>query len=587
MVFYDFEVFPFDWLVVLVDTDERSETVIVNDPERLKKYFTERSHGIWVGYNNRHYDQYIMKAILCDLDPKVVSDKIIKEGKPGWQISDLFKQIQMINYDVMLNNDGGLKSLEGMMGENIKETSVPFNINRKLTDDEIQETIEYCRHDVHKTIDVFMQRKEEFEAVRELIKIFKLPITSFSKTKAQLVAEICGGMGKRFKDNEFDFPIVPCLKLKKYRYVLDWYKNPENHDYDKQLDTIVAGVPHTFAWGGIHGAKPKNMVEGVLLNMDVTAYYPSIQLQYKFGYRNMGKPENFELIHKENLRFKALGDKKARLPFKIADNSISGQLKDKNSKLYDPMMNNAVCVNGQLMLLMLIEMIEDHAQLIQSNTDGLLIKLNRIEDFDLIDDIVYEWEQATGMNMEFELFTKVFQKDVNNYILVNAEGKCKTKGAYVKALSNLDYDLPILNEAVKNYFLKGIHPADTINSCNKLKDFQKIVKVSSKYSHALINPKITEKKIRVDGKTKPVKVFEGGTIPNEKCFRVFASTRPEDGGIFKVKGDGSNPEKFANTPERCFIMNENVNDVPIPDYLDRQWYIDTAIKRLEDFGVTL
>jgi DNA polymerase len=372
-------------------------------------------------------------------------------------------------------------------------------------------------------------------------------------------------MGKKFDDNEFDFPIVPCVQehLKKYRYVLDWYKNPENHDYSKSLETIVAGVPHTFAWGGIHGAKKQNIELGVLLTMDVIADYPSIQIQYKFGYRNMSKPENFELIHRENLRYKAEGNKKARLPFKIADNSMSGQLKDKNSKLYDPMMNNAVCVNGQLMLLLLIEMIEPHAQLVQSNTDGLLVKLKTIDDFDLMDDIVYEWECLTGMKMEFELFNKVFQKDVNNYILVGDDGKIKSKGGYVKKLSDLDYDLPIVNKALINYMVHGISVEDTILPCDDLKEFQMVTKISNKYKH----------------------IVHGNKILKEKCIRVFASKAPSDAGVFKISIRTGKPEKISNSPEHCFIFNDAVNGLKVPEKLDKLWYIKFAKKRLADFGV--
>ena len=46
---------------------------------------------------------------------------------------------------------------------------------------------------------------------------------------------------------------------------------------------------------------------------------------------------------------------------------------------------------------------------------------------DILDDVVYEWECATGMKMEFELFSKVFQKDVNNYILIGDDGKSSPK----------------------------------------------------------------------------------------------------------------------------------------------------------------
>lgn len=563
MLFYDFEVFCQDWLVVINDVTNRCEHVIINNPDELEKVYNQHINDIWVGFNSRHYDQYILKGILCGFDPKKINDFIIVAGNPGWKYSSMLNKIPLINYDVMLGTDRGLKSFEGFMGNNIKESSVPFDIDRKLTQEELDETVRYCRHDVEQTIEVFLQRSEEFDASRELIKLFNLPISSFSKTKAQLVCEICGGMGKRFDDNEFEFPIVPCLKLNKYKYVLDWYKNPENHSYDKSLETIIAGVPHTFAWGGIHGAKKQNTESGVLLNMDVTAYYPSIQIQYKYGYRNMSKPENFELIHKENLRYKAEGNKKARSPFKIADNSMSGQLKDKNSKLYDPLMNNAVCVNGQLMLLMLIEMVEPHAQLVQSNTDGILLKLKSIDDYDILDDVVYEWECATGMKMEFELFNKVFQKDVNNYILIDDNGKIKSKGGYVKKLSNLDYDLPIINKALINYMVHGISVEDTILPCNDLKEFQMVTKISNKYKH----------------------IVHGNQILKEKCIRVFASKAPSDAGVFKVSVRTGKPEKISNSPEHCFIYNDEVNGKAAPEKLDKLWYIKFAKKRLADFGV--
>jgi len=192
------------------------------------------------------------------------------------------------------------------------------------------------------------------------------------------------------------------------------------------------------------------------------------------------------------------------------------------------------------------------------------------------------------MQLEFELYKKIFQKDVNNYIIVDFDGNYKSKGAYVKKLDNLDYDLPIVNKAIKEYLLNNVHPEVTINNCNELKEFQKIVRVSNKYMYALYNPKVTEEKVRdKDGKLKTIKVFKGGKIQHEKCFRVFASKLPSDGGIYKVKSHDKNPEKFADTPDNCFIINGDVNGKPIPKHLNRQWYIDLAIKRLEDFGICL
>lgn len=562
--FYDFEVFKHNWLVVIINPIEKIKTVIVDDIEKLKDYFYTHDKEIWIGYNNRRYDQYIMKAILLDMDPKKVNDWIIVQNRDGWQYSSLFNKIQMINFDTMLRTDTGLKSLEAFMGNDIRETSVPFDIDRPLTSKEINQTVFYCTHDVEQTIEVFLARKAEFDAAMGLVKIFHLPFSYLGKTGAQRVAKILGGKNLEF-DDEFDFPIVDTLKLGKYIATKNWYKQPENQNYRKKQKVMIAGIEHTLAWGGLHGAIKKYFGEGIYLMADVTAYYPSLQLRYKFGYRNMANPENFEKIHNENLRFKELGDKKARLPYKIADNAISGQLKDAYSPLYDPRENNAITVNGQLLLVDLIEKLEPYCQLIQSNTDGILIKLESIDDYDLIDDIVWEWEQRTGMRMGFDIYTKVFQKDVNNYLLVNAEGKTKTKGAYTKELSRVDNDLPIINKAMVEYMTKNISVEKTVNDCDELIMFQKVVKLSGKYW----------------------RTWHNGKYMSEKCHRVFASKNNSDTYIGKCKSQGATIEKFANTPEHCFIENGDIKESNCPQRLDKNWYINLTKERLRQYGVAI
>ena len=568
LLFYDFEVFKYDWLVVVMDMTAKKTHVIINSPEELEALYKANIKEIWVGFNSRHYDQYILKAILCGFDPKKVNDYIITKGNPGWKFSSLFRQFPLWNYDVMLNTDVGLKSFEGFMGNDIKETSVPFNIDRKLTPEEIAETVKYCKHDVEQTVQVFLKRTEEFNTMMYFIKHFGLSMDYISKTKAQLAAEILGGNRKGADfDDEFQFPILDCLHLNKYKHIAEWYANPENHDYSKKQDKqIVAGVEHTFAWGGGHGARAKYSADGVFLIIDVTAYYPSLQKKYHFGYRVMDHPENFEFIHDSNIEFKRKGDKKARQPFKIMDNAISGQMKQKSSALYDPMSNNSICINGQLLLLDLVEHIEPYCELIQNNTDGIIVKLKDYEhDFDALDDVVYEWEQRTGMKMDFDTYIgTIYQKDVNNYLLIDRKtGAVKAKGGYVMKLNDLSYDLPIINKALVDYMIHGIPVRRTIMECQDLREFQLVSRISSKYTHILYGD-------------KPIK---------EKCIRVFASNNPADPGVKKVHAVRKTTAKLTNSPEHCFIFNDDVKGVPVPDKLDRQWYIDFANKRLSDFGV--
>lgn len=571
ILFYDWEVFLHDWLVVIMDPSNKKEYNFMNDREGFIEFFEQNKTAIWIGYNNVHYDQYITKACILGFDLKKVNDWIIVKEKPGWKYSSLFRTIQMNNYDVMNRTDRGLKFFEGCMGSMIKESSVDFRIQRKLTEEEIQETLKYCRHDVEETIKVFLQKIDDFNTIMYFIKHFNLPLSDVSLTKAQLAAKLLGANGKGHSfDDEFQFPILDCLDLKKYRYVADWYKNPDNHDYSKsQKGVIVHGVEHKFSWGGGHGAIPKFHAKGDFLIVDVTAYYPSLQMQYKFGYRVMDNPENFEFIHGSNIKFKREGNKKARQPFKILDNAISGQMKQKSSKMYDPMGNNSICVNGQLLLLDLVEHLEPYCKLIQNNTDGILIQLMDYErDFDKIDAEVAKWEKRTGMKMDFDtFFGEIFQKDVNNYLLIDHEnGSIKAKGSYVKKLSDLDCgDFPIVNKALVEYMVKGTPVETTIYNCNDLKEFQMVTKIGGKYEH----------------------LVHGGHELKEKCVRVFASKKSSDGDLKKLSIRTGKYEKVANSPEHCFMFNDAIHGVKCPEYLDKQFYVNMAKRRLSDYGVQL
>lgn len=560
MLFYDFEVFKYDWLVVIKDTETKKTTTIINNTEQLKQFYEKHKNDIWAGYNSRSYDQYILKGILCDFNPSDINNHIIVKKLGGWQYSSLFWRIQFYNYDVMTNKFFGLKQLEGFMGNNIKESDVSFTIDRKLTEKELKEVIKYCNHDVEQTMQVFVNQIEEFNSHMGLIKMFKLPLKYINKTKAQLSAIILGA-DKIEHDDEFEYEIVDTIQIHKYRHILEWYKNPLNKSYNKKLDIEVAGVPHTFGWGGLHGAKPNYIGEGIYVNSDVGSFYPSLMLQYDFQSRNINDKTKFQNIYDTRMKLKHEGRKKEQAPLKIVLNSTYGAMKDKYNNLYDPRQANNVCINGQLMLLDLIEKLENKWELIQSNTDGVMFKLNSKDDLEEYENICNDWCSRTRMTLEHDIINKVIQKDVNNYLIVMENGKVKSKGAYVKELNKLDNDLPIVNKALKDYFVKNIPVETTINSCNDLIEFQKIVKVSGKYKYAL----------------------HGDMILNEKILRVFASRSKVDKGVFKVHNNKDTPDKIANTPERCFIENGDLNGVKVPRKLDKQYYINLAKKRISDF----
>lgn len=109
--------------------------------------------------------------------------------------------------------------------------------------------------------------------------------------------------------------------------------------------------------------------------------------------------------------------------------------------------------------------------------------------------------------------------------------------------------------------LHGIPVEQTIGSCDELIQFQKICKLSAKYDY----------------------VTHNGRKYYNKCYRVFASNRDSDGPVKKVKP--GREDKFGNTSMHSFLDGSDITGAPVPAYLDRQWYIELAEKRLRQYGV--
>lgn len=234
-------------------------------------------------------------------------------------------------------------------------------------------------------------------------------------------------------------------------------------------------------------------------------------------------------------------------------------MKDIHSAMYDPLMANNVTVNGQLLLLDLIEHLEPVCQLIQSNTDGLIIKADEA-DFDKIDDICFEWEERTGLKLDFEYYTEIWQKDVNNYIAKTEEGEYIRRGASVKETGETENDLAIVNEAVFRYITEDIRPEDTIKECTNFKAFQRIIRLPRDYSH----------------------IYHNNKANFDRTHRIFSSKDVSDTVVQMVKDNKK--EKVANCPEHTFIDNSDINGKEIPEKLDRRYYIELAKKRITDFG---
>ena len=161
---FDFEVFAYNWIMIAkpLKGDFR---VFVNDTEAVQE-FIKIENPLLCGFNCKHYDNYILRAVLAGYSAekiKSVNDSIIEGSNPvtmTFFMKDTTSEYRFNSFDLMDDMQVGLslKSIEAHLGMDIRECSVPFDLDRPLTDDEMDEVIEYCKADVLATEKLFNLR---------------------------------------------------------------------------------------------------------------------------------------------------------------------------------------------------------------------------------------------------------------------------------------------------------------------------------------------------------------------------------------------------------------------------------------------
>ena len=85
---------------------------------------------------------------------------------------------------------GSLKEFESNSGMNIKESDIPFD-KPLTTEEEKQETIDYCKQDVRATVKLLSVRTPYINSKKVLSKMFNIPLSKALKsTNAKLSALI-------------------------------------------------------------------------------------------------------------------------------------------------------------------------------------------------------------------------------------------------------------------------------------------------------------------------------------------------------------------------------------------------------------
>lgn len=625
---FDCEVFAHDWLFVFKEVATGRYTVIHNDNDAVLAFMEQEPY--LGGFNNKHYDNHILKAVMIGADPetvKQVNDLIIVEEIDGWDIPYLRDyKVFFHSFDLMDDCQDGisLKGIEAHLGIPIEETEVDFNITRKLTATELEQTIKYCKYDVdatellYKLRQNYLKNKATLGRVRGLDERKAMYMTNAKLTSVYLNAV----KPKKPWTDERDYE-YPDKLLREYipQEVFDFFDRL--HDpaipnidlfggYDEHgkkvkgasLEVRLGDCIITLAYGGIHGAIP-NYVEVAtddrsIRNKDVASYYPHLMTiplskgrQYGFCSRNIPSPQVFVQTLEDRVKAKKAGDKDTANALKLVLNTTYGtMLNGRNgvayNDLYDPLMGRSVCITGQLLLLELSVHLTRECptlKIIQLNTDGIMVSFDNSDEAKW-QEITQEWQDRTGFELEEDFIQKIVQKDVNNYVEVPVGGgKPKVKGGQlvrgILTNGNIDFTtmgLPpwdnmtggafninnnavVVARAIRDYFVDGTPPEKTIEDCTSILDFQVIAKVGGKYSGVY-------------------HMVGDQEIPVQKVNRVYATADRSYGTLYKTHAVTGNPAKVAGLPTRCVV--DNNNQLPI-EVVDRKWYLKLAQKYINNF----
>ena len=568
LIFYDFEVFKYDWLVVFKEND--NFIVIKNNLDELKNYIKENEKSILIGFNSYGYDDIILAGLLQNKDPYELSKEIINGNRPRLRLN-------LITLDVMqeLPLGVGLKSSQANLGQSIVETPIDFNLDRKLTNEEIEQVVQYCKNDVDSTIEIFKLRKDYFQAKFEIVNEFNLPVPNVKKTRAILSSKVLKCQKVNIpKDRlhidynpNINWDIIPS-EVKEFFEACEYdyrcggdYKEIES----RKLKLNVCGVPHVYAFGGIHGAIEKYNASGNFLHIDVSSYYPSLIIGNGFMSRASSEPQKFSELRETRYMYKAKKDPRQQI-YKILINATFGAMKSEFNTLFDPKQANNICINGQIILTQLVLELAPYTQLIQSNTDGIVVKYKE-EDYDKVVEIVEDFGKRFNLSFDVDKIIKVAQRDVNNYAMMFENGKIEAKGRFGKFKGGnfMQNSLSIIDRALVNYYIydKPVHQTviETYKN-NDLTPFQIVCKMGSTYDGMYYE-------YGDEGDTK--------YIETQKVNRVFATNDKKYWGIYKRKGDSY--QKIANTSEHNIIHNEDISTFD-KSKLDLNYYIALCEKNL-------
>lgn len=609
VIVYDIEVFPNVFHCCCKNTETQEIKLFEistrkNQLVDLVRYFDENDY-MFCGYNNHHYDDVIINYIL-DLYWKLdgmhyerickslfnLSTYIVnyEEGTDNkakrWKYAHYFSSMDLLTMLFSSKLRVGLKEMQVTMHyHNVQEYDGDFT--QWLPTDSIDDMIKYNINDVDSTATLLEKLKADVDLrlfIEEEYDIDALSMDSVKFGETLLAKRYCDTTGISMKELKEMRSPMDYIPLKDVILPFISYKNPilqavleemkeqvvyskERKGYEKKF--VLSNVVYSVGVGGIHSIHTPKIFRPddneFIGHSDVASMYPSFIIKYKWIPRHLGESfwKVYSQIYKERIEAKHSEQKHKDKVLKLTLNSVSGKMQQETSWMYDPFSAFKIRINGQLVLLMLVDrLLELDCKIVQVNTDGVMYvakKANR----EAIQEAISDIERLTQLTFESNDYEAFYQYAINDYFgveegysqsndpkLIEKKGMFITDTRLGKGLAPV-----VIPKAVINYFLTKEPISAYIKRQTDIKDFLMCQRADKKF-----------------------KVLHGKEEV-QRINRYYASTN--DYFLYKVNDEGK--ETNMLTKSGVTILN-TFDNRPIEDrHINYDYYIREARKIVDDF----
>lgn len=582
----------------------------------------------FVGFNSYKFDNPLITAWVHGMPVstiKLLATKIIRDRIMPWDAYALLglKPLDFDHIDLFEVAPGRMISLKTYAGRMHYPSMVdlPFHYDKDLTAKECKVLETYCLNDLGVTERLFNQLREDIVLREQLGEVYDLDLRSKSSPQVseailKTVARLGKNNGSRPLSINWSRPSILKTRskvlntliedLEATEFAIDGDGSPVLPEWlDTEPLTLHKGL-YKVGIGGLHSQHDKQLYleaddEWLISDFDVASYYPSLILNCgyvpKLGGKGQVFMDTYRDIYEQRLEAKRQGDKKTAGVLKLALNGAYGKLGSSFCSFYAPDLMLAVCLTGQLNLLILIDALMrlKQVEVLSANTDGITVRYHRAQRAAILK-VVAANAKTTGFEYEETPYRTIAMKDVNNYIVVKTNGEIKAKGLYAPISLEKNPTATICAQAAAEYLKDGTKPEVFIKKQKALEPFLSIRAVKGGgIQHAKYEVRDDwveesprkwmrykegcDTKVYVTRVSRPAPIEVGtGGKPFGRVARWFMSTKQQPPITYV---DSGNKVPLTEGAQLCMTL-----PATLPHDLDFNWYIKKTYEVLNDLGVS-